>query len=129
MCTNTDTLFPTLAYEATIDLAFSEDDTTPEDDTTYEDSPTKATNNNTTQQDRAQQERKEHKDPIRVIFNEPEQKEDNPEQPTYSDERQEYMKWHYNLNHATQGTFTRMAQQRMLPPFITKILKKLEKTG
>jgi hypothetical protein len=129
MCTNTYKVFPALAYPATIDLDFSEDDITLADDNTIEDLPTKATKNNHTQLDRALQDREEHKEPIRVTFNEPEQKEDKPKLPTYSDERQEYMKWPYKLNHATQGTMTKMAQQKMLPPFITKILKKLEKTG
>ena len=125
-CNNTDKLFPILAYPATIDLDFT--DTY---DSTSDDLPTKATKHKHkhTQQDNASLDRKEHQGPIRVTFNEPEQKENNPEQPTYSDERQEYMKWHYKLNHATQNTMTRMAQQRMLPPFITKILNKLEKTG
>ena len=65
---------------------------------------------------------------IQVTYMEPEYK-DTPEIPTYNDEKQEYMKWHYKLNHASLSTMQRMAQRKLLPHFITKTLRKIEKTG
>ena len=42
--------------------------------------------------------------------------------PTYSQDSQEYMHWHYRLNHPTHTVMTKMAKQNMLPRRITKIL-------
>jgi hypothetical protein len=42
--------------------------------------------------------------------------------PTYSQDSQEYMHWHYKLNHPTHTDMTKMAKQKMLPRRITKIL-------
>jgi len=42
--------------------------------------------------------------------------------PTYSQDSQEYMHWHYKLNHPTHIVMTKMAKQNMLPKRITKIL-------
>jgi hypothetical protein len=42
--------------------------------------------------------------------------------PTYSQDAQEYMHWHYRLNHPTHTVMIKMAKQNMLPRRITKIL-------
>jgi len=42
--------------------------------------------------------------------------------PTYAQDSQEYMHWHYRLNHPTHTVMTKMAKQGMLPRGITKIL-------
>jgi hypothetical protein len=42
--------------------------------------------------------------------------------PTYAQDSQEYMHWHYRLNHPTHIVMTKMAKQGMLPRGITKIL-------
>ncbi|MFN9982562.1 MAG: GAG-pre-integrase domain-containing protein, partial [bacterium] len=42
--------------------------------------------------------------------------------PTYSQDSQEYMHWHYRLNHPTHTVMIKMAKQNMLPRRITKIL-------
>jgi hypothetical protein len=47
--------------------------------------------------------------------------------PTYSQDSQEYMHWHYKLNHPTHTVMTKMAKQNMLPRRITKILSDMEK--
>jgi transposase InsO family protein len=47
--------------------------------------------------------------------------------PTILDEQQEYMRWHYKLNHASQKVMTRMANKGMLPSYITRILKTMDK--
>jgi hypothetical protein len=47
--------------------------------------------------------------------------------PTYSQDSQEYMHWHYKLNHPTHIVMTKMAKQNMLPRRITKILTNMEK--
>jgi len=47
--------------------------------------------------------------------------------PTYSQDTQEYMHWHYKLNHPTHTVMTKMAKQKMLPRRITKILSDMGK--
>jgi hypothetical protein len=42
--------------------------------------------------------------------------------PTYSQDSQEYMHWHYRLNHPTHTVMIKMAKQKRLPRRITKIL-------
>ncbi len=42
--------------------------------------------------------------------------------PTYSQDSQEYMHWHYRLNQPTHTVILKMAKQNMLPRRITKIL-------
>jgi hypothetical protein len=49
------------------------------------------------------------------------------EYPTYAQDSQEYMHWHYRLNHPTQTVMTKMAKQKMLPKRITKILTTMSK--
>jgi hypothetical protein len=51
------------------------------------------------------------------------------EHPTFMDEQQEYMRWHYKLNHASQRVMTKMAHKEMLPKPIAKILRTLDKQG
>ncbi|MFN9981645.1 MAG: GAG-pre-integrase domain-containing protein, partial [bacterium] len=47
--------------------------------------------------------------------------------PTYSQDTQEYMHWHYRLNHPTHTVMLKMAKQKMLPRRITKILSDMGK--
>jgi hypothetical protein len=103
-----------IAFPTTIDCTF--DDTEINNHEIPLDQPTKATK---TQQINDQTENgiKQTK-PIKVTYKEPEQREDMPEQPTYQDERHEYLKWHYKLNHASYSTMSRMAQRKLLPHFI-----------
>jgi hypothetical protein len=42
--------------------------------------------------------------------------------PTYAQDSQEDMHWHYKLNHPSHTVMTKMAKQRMLPRGITRIL-------
>ncbi len=46
----------------------------------------------------------------------------NEEYPTYAQDSQEYMHWHYRLNHPTHTVITKIGEQGMLPRRITKIL-------
>jgi hypothetical protein len=46
---------------------------------------------------------------------------------TYAQDSQEYMHWHYRLNHPSHTVMTRMAKLRMLPRGITRILKTMNK--
>jgi hypothetical protein len=46
---------------------------------------------------------------------------------TYAQDSQEYMHWHYKLNHPTHTVMTKMAKQRMLPRGITRILTTMSK--
>jgi hypothetical protein len=47
--------------------------------------------------------------------------------PTYTQDSQEYMHWHYKLNHPSHTVMTKMAKQEMLPSGITKILTTMSK--
>jgi hypothetical protein len=47
--------------------------------------------------------------------------------PTYAQDSQEYMHWHYRLNHPTHTVMTKMEKQGMLPRGITKILTTMGK--
>jgi hypothetical protein len=40
---------------------------------------------------------------------------------------QEYMHWHYRLNHASHIVLIKLANKKILPQRITQILKKMEK--
>jgi len=46
---------------------------------------------------------------------------------TYAQDTQEYMHWHYRLNHPTHTVMTRKAKLKMLPKEITRILKTMIK--
>jgi hypothetical protein len=46
---------------------------------------------------------------------------------TYAQDTQEYMHWHYRLNHPTHTVMTRMAKLKMLPKEITRIVKTMVK--
>jgi hypothetical protein len=46
---------------------------------------------------------------------------------TYAHDTQEYMHWHYRLNHPTHTVMARMAKLKMLPKEITRILKTMDK--
>jgi hypothetical protein len=47
--------------------------------------------------------------------------------PTFLDDMQEYMHWHCRLNHASHIVMIKLANKKMLPQRITKILKKMGK--
>ena len=47
--------------------------------------------------------------------------------PTFNDNNQEYMHWHYRLNHASFQTMLNMAKSKLLPQEITSILKRMER--
>jgi hypothetical protein len=47
--------------------------------------------------------------------------------PTYAQDSQEYMHWHYKLNHPSHTVMTKMEKQGMLPRRITKILTTMSK--
>ena len=64
-------------------------------------------------------------EPKEIIF-EDDSKVDE-EGPVYAVDKQEYMHWHYKLNHPSYTVISRMAEQHMLPRRITKILKRLDK--
>jgi hypothetical protein len=49
------------------------------------------------------------------------------EHPTFLDDVQEYMHWHYRLNHASHVVMIKLANKKMLPQRITQILKKMDK--
>ncbi len=47
--------------------------------------------------------------------------------PTFDDNNQEYMHWHYRLNHASFKTMLSMAKSKLLPQEVTSILKRMER--
>jgi 23S rRNA-/tRNA-specific pseudouridylate synthase len=64
-------------------------------------------------------------EPKEIIF-EDDSKVDE-EEPVYADDKQEYMHWHYKLNHPSYTVMSRMAKKHMLPRRIIKILRRLDK--
>jgi len=48
------------------------------------------------------------------------------EYPTYSQDSQEYMHWHYRLNHPSHTVISKMGEQGRLPRRITKILATMQ---
>jgi hypothetical protein len=126
-CTQISTTHPDLAYPTTIELPDVPIITDDEADDLNRDHPTKATKiqDSGTAQDSETahgsdsgtilgsiqpQSKTNDEQPIQVTYKEPEYK-DTPELPTYNDEKQEYMKWHYKLNHASLSTMQKMAQR------------------
>jgi trehalose-6-phosphatase len=59
-----------------------------------------------------------------VTFQDDEQVDE--ESPVYADDKQEYMHWHFRLNHPTHKVMCKMANQCILPRQITRILKAME---
>ena len=71
-------------------------------------------------------EERERSTPLQIGFEET-QHDIVDEHPTFLDDVQEYMHWHYRLNHPTHTVMTRMTKLKMLPKEITRILKKMDK--
>jgi hypothetical protein len=67
----------------------------------------------------------QHKNPESMIQDEDTTVEED--SPTYSQDSQEYMHWHYRLNRPTHTVMIKMAKQKMLPRRITKILSDMGK--
>ncbi len=49
------------------------------------------------------------------------------EHPTFLDDVQEYMHWHYRLNHATNAEMIKLEKKKIILQRIKQILKKMEK--
>jgi hypothetical protein len=64
--------------------------------------------------------------PLQVGLNDTNQ-DARDEHPTFLDDVQEYMNWHYRLSHVSHVIMTKLANKKMLPQRITQILKKMEK--
>jgi hypothetical protein len=62
-------------------------------------------------------------DPITYEEDEPEEEDLH----TYAQDSQEYVHWHYRLNHPSHAVMTRMTKLRMLPREITRILRIMNK--
>jgi hypothetical protein len=95
---------------------------TTQHDTGDQDQPTESTKTYHASHDRHNTSKHDRDHPISATFDQ----EDNDilnEHPTFMDDQQEYMRWHYKLNHASQRVMTKMAYKGMLPKPITKILR------
>ncbi len=64
--------------------------------------------------------------PLQIGFDEA-QHDIADEHPTFLDDMQEYMHWHYRLNHASHIVMIKLSNKKMLPQRISQILKKMEK--
>ncbi len=64
--------------------------------------------------------------PLQISFNDT-QHDVMDEHPTFLDDVQEYMHWHYRLNNASHIVMIKLANNKMLPQKITQIQKKMEK--
>jgi hypothetical protein len=60
-----------------------------------------------------------------VTYEEEESEEEDLQ--NYAQDTQEYIHWHYRLNHPSHTVMTRMAKLKMLPKEITRILKTMVK--
>jgi hypothetical protein len=65
------------------------------------------------------------KEPEPITYEEEEFEEEDLH--TYAQDTQEYMHWHYRLNHPSHSVMTRMAKLKMLRKEITRILKTMDK--
>ncbi len=68
----------------------------------------------------------ERSSPLQIGFDET-QNDNVDEHLTFLYAVQEYIHWHYTLNHATNAVMIKLANRKMLPQRITQILKKMEK--
>ncbi len=69
---------------------------------------------------------RERTTPLQLNFDET-QNDIVDEHPTFLDDVQEYMHWHYRLNHASHIVMIKLANKKLPPQRITQILKKMEK--
>jgi transposase InsO family protein len=69
---------------------------------------------------------RERSTPLQIGFEET-QHDIVDEHPTFLDDVQEYMHWHYRLNHASHVVMIKLANKKMLPQRITQLLKKMDK--
>jgi hypothetical protein len=148
-CQHTVATYPLLCFPSTTSshvqipvVSDSEDDpdqsltqdspsTTVAPTTHMSDQPTESTKINTSDTEpngTIEEDRNNREHPVIAAFDQ-EQHDIANDHPTYTDEHQEYMKWHYKLNHASQRVMTKLAHKGMLPRNITKILKTMDKQG
>jgi hypothetical protein len=130
-CKRTMISHPLISFPATVHLAdpahpdLAQTDKHPAGD---QDQPTESTKTYHASHDKHNTSNHNRDHPISATFDQEENDILN-EHPTFMDEQQEYMRWHYKLNHASQKVMSKMAHKGMLPKHITKILKALDKQG
>jgi len=81
------------------------------------DQPTESTKHNalnTGPNGAVEENRKNREHPVIAAFDK-EQHDIANDHPTYMDEHQEYMKWHYKLNHASERVMTKLAHKGNAP--------------
>ena len=141
-CTQTLSKYPLMCFPSTTTSCAhldSDDDpdqplTPPDPEPAVLDQPTESTkhkhneHNDTRPNETVEEDRKIRNHPIITAFDQ-EQHDIANDHPTYMDEHQEYMKWHYKLNHTSQKVMTKLAHKGMLPRTITKILRSMDKQG
>jgi len=134
-CSILDHTHPNIAFPATIDksdLHIITDDEEEQESTLQQDHPTKATKIPTSsspvveiQDDSEEEEQEDRAHPIQTDFTK-QPFDIRDETPIFKDEQQEYMHWHYKLNHASHFVMIKMAHMKMLPRGISQILKRME---
>jgi hypothetical protein len=78
-----------------------------------------------TEIDQMREENYKDKEPESITFDDEETEEEDFQ--TYTQDSQEYMHWHYKLNHPSHTVMIKMAKQKMLPRRITNILTTMNK--
>jgi hypothetical protein len=117
-CQAMDQEYTTLAYPATICMDCQTTEITDDESSlgtpekTYKE-PKEGTRPVTLDVEKMREEIFKDKDQETILHNEDTIVEE--EFPTYSQDSQEYMHWHYKLNHPTHIVMTKMAKQKMLP--------------
>ena len=111
LCNQYDDSSP-LAFACTIDFS-SQDATAPTIEETNQQNTTMTKETN-----------KQH--PLLIEFNDDLDAMDH--HPTFNDNIQEYMHWHYRLNHASFNTMYNMARLKLLPQQVSSFIKTMHKT-
>jgi len=121
-CTAYDQLYSVLAYPATISLEKESEPALITDDEASTQTPDFSPQDTQEPNTNDEQMREE---PKGIIYDEDTHVRE--EYPVYATDNQEYMHWHYKLNHPTQAVIMKMAQQNMLPRKIIRILNNKRK--
>ena len=136
LCDTHDTVTAPLAFSSTIDfddtqaaiVSESEDEGDHPNDLTITSDPDqtqqKSHHTNQTKPDSTQTNNMPQH-PLLVEFDD--QLDATDSHPTFDDNIQEYMHWHYRLNHASFNTMLNMAKLKQLPKEISSIIKKMDK--
>jgi hypothetical protein len=115
---------PAIAFKSTIDLN-TQDAVVSESDNEDQHTEQATVSANQAESSDSNSSEGERTHPLLVTFEDELDKLGN--HPTFDDSIQEYMHWHYRLNHASFPTMLHMTKLRHLPQGISSILRRMER--